>query len=88
MIGGANRDPAVFLDPDRLDVFRENAQRHLSFSLGIHHCLGAALARLEGRVAFEALAARFGALEPAGEPVRRPLLRLRGFEHLPVRRRR
>lgn len=84
-IGGANRDPAAFESPDRLDIARSDAQRHLSFSLGIHHCLGAALARLEGRVAFEALSSRFTGLQPAAEPVRRPFLILRGFEHLPVR---
>lgn len=84
-VGGANRDPAAFTDPDTLDVGRPEANRHLSFSLGIHHCLGAALARLEGRVAFEELTRRFGPPELTGEPSRRQLLVLRGFEHLPVR---
>lgn len=84
-IGGANRDPAAFPDPDTLDVGRPEANRHLSFSLGIHHCLGAALARLEGRVAFAELTRRFPPLEPAGPPVRRGLLILRGYEALPVR---
>jgi cytochrome P450 len=84
-IGGANRDPDVFAEPDRLMIDRPNAARHLSFSLGIHHCLGAALARLEGRIAVEELTARFPALTLAGPPVRRPLLVLRGFESVPVR---
>jgi cytochrome P450 len=84
-IGGANRDPGVFGQPDRLRIDRPNASRHLSFSLGIHHCLGAALARLEGRVAVEELTRRYPALEMAGPPVRRPLLVLRGFESVPVR---
>ena len=84
-IGGANRDPAVFDQPDRLMIDRQNASRHLSFSLGIHHCLGAALARLEGRVALEELTRRYPSLELAGTPARRPLLVLRGFEHVPVR---
>ena len=84
-IGGANRDPAVFDQPDRLRVGRPDAARHLSFSLGIHHCLGAPLARLEGRVALEELTRRHPGLELAGRPVRRPLLVLRGFEAVPVR---
>jgi cytochrome P450 len=84
-IGGANRDPGVFERPDRLRVDRPNASRHLAFSLGIHHCLGAALARLEGRIAIEELTRRYPALELAGTPVRRELLVLRGFESVPVR---
>ena len=84
-IGGANRDPGVFDQPDRLIIDRPNASRHLSFSLGIHHCLGAALARLEGRIAVEELTRRYPRLEAAGPPVRRPLLVLRGFETVPVR---
>ncbi len=86
-IGGANRDPDVFDEPDRLRIGRQNASQHLSFSLGIHHCLGAALARLEARVAFEELTRRYPSLEMAGTPVRRPLLVLRGFESIPVRAR-
>jgi cytochrome P450 len=84
-IGGANRDPGVFDRPDRLIIDRPNASRHLSFSLGIHHCLGAALARLEGRIAVEELTRRYPRLELAGPPVRRPLLVLRGFDTVPVR---
>ncbi len=84
-IGGANRDPAVFDQPDRLRIDRPDAARHLSFSRGIHHCLGAALARLEARVALEELTSRYPELELAGTAVRRPLLVLRGFESVPVR---
>src|SRR5580692_252642 len=84
-IGGANRDPAVFDEPGRLMTARPNAARHLSFSLGIHHCLGAALARLEGRIAVEELTLRYPRLEIAGPPVRRPMLILRGFETVPLR---
>jgi len=84
-IGGANRDPGVFDDPDQLRIDRPNASRHLSFSFGIHHCLGAPLARLEGRVALEEVASRYPGLTLAGPPARRPLLVLRGFESVPVR---
>ena len=83
-IGGANRDPEVFSDPDCLRVDRPNAARHLSFSFGMHHCLGAPLARMEGRVALEELTRRHPQLRLAGTPVRRPLLVLRGFESVPV----
>jgi cytochrome P450 len=84
-IGGANRDPEVFDQPDRLQIERPNASRHLSFSLGIHHCLGATLARLEGRIAIEELTRRYPTLKIIGSPTRRPLLVLRGFERVPVR---
>jgi cytochrome P450 len=84
-LGGANRDPAAFDEPDRLLIDREDAGRHLSFSMGLHHCLGAALARLEGRAVVEALTRRFPTLEGAATPTRRPLLVLRGFEHVPLR---
>jgi len=86
-IGGANRDPGVFEEPDLLRIDRPNASRHLAFSLGIHHCLGAALARLEGRIAVEELTRRYPGLELAGTPARRQLLVLRGFESVPVRTR-
>lgn len=56
---GANRDPAVFDDPDRLDLNRVNARSHLGFGYGIHFCLGAALARLEAEIAVGALVRRF-----------------------------
>jgi len=83
VLGAANRDPAVFAEPHRLDVGRD-ARRHVAFGGGIHHCLGAALARMEGQIAFQALLDRFGRIELAGTPVRRPTFTLRGLEALPV----
>lgn len=85
LLGAANRDPAAFMDPDRLDITRADARRHVSFGGGAHFCLGAPLARIEGEIAFRSLFTRFRALEPAGEPERRPTFTLRGVANLPVR---
>lgn len=87
-LASANRDPEVHHDPDRLDIGRA-PQRHVGFGHGIHFCLGAPLARLEGRIAFEALLGRFPRLRLA---VPRDELRwshgdglvLRGLDRLPV----
>jgi cytochrome P450 len=84
LLGAANRDPEVFDDPARFDVTRSNARDHLAFSAGIHYCVGAGLARLEGVVGLRTLAERFPGLRVSGRPVRRDLQTLRGFEHLPV----
>ena len=59
VMGAANRDEEKFPDPDRLDVTRANKREHLSLAFGAHHCLGAALARLEGDVVFSTLLRRF-----------------------------
>lgn len=84
LLGAANRDPDVFDEPARFDVTRANARDHLAFSAGVHYCVGAGLARLEGVVGLRALSDRFPKIRVAGRPVRRDLRTLRGFEHLPV----
>jgi len=83
----ANRDPDRFGDPDRLNVGRD-AGGHVAFGHGIHYCLGAPLARLEGEVAFGALFARFPGLSLAADPATlrwRPSSLIHGLEALPVR---
>ena len=84
LIGAANRDPAQFAEPDRLDLSRPEANRHLAFSGGIHYCLGAALARVEAQSAIGQLVGRFPALAQADEERRRPNINLRGLESLPL----
>ena len=83
-IGAANRDPAQFPDPDRLDLTRE-PNRHLAFAHGIHTCAGMNLARLEARVALSRFLARFPDYALDGEPTRGGRARFRGFLHLPAR---
>ena len=82
-IGAANRDPAEFAEPERLDLSRK-PNRHLAFASGIHICAGASLARMEGQVALGKLVARFPRLRPYGKPVRGGRARFRGFLSLPV----
>jgi len=82
-IGAANHDPAQFAQPERFDVAR-NPNRHVAFGQGAHACAEMNVARMEARIAFSRLLARFQHIELAGEPQRDRRIRFRGFRTLPV----
>ncbi len=83
-LGAADRDPSQFPDPDRLDISRTD-NRHIAFGMGIHFCLGAPLARMEGQIAINTLLARLPKLALATDrPQFRQSLTLRGLQALPV----
>lgn len=85
MIVGANYDPEVFENPETFIVERGNARRNLAFGFGAHHCIGAALARLEAETAWKQLLERFPRVnewEVIGEPVKRPGKTIRGLKEL------
>ena len=84
ILGAANRDPEQFAAPDTLDLGRDPCQ-HLAFGFGVHYCLGAELARLEGAIALPAIVRRYPKLRLASETVQwRPAAVLRGLEALPL----
>ena len=88
-IGAANRDPAVFENPNRLDLTRGDESqgkppnRHLAFGFGIHQCAGLSLARLEGRIAIGRFLRRFPEYQLSGQPQRGMRARFRGFLRVP-----
>lgn len=82
-VGAANRDPDQFDQPDLLDIGR-SPNNHVAFGQGRHACSGMNVARLEGRIAFTALARRFPSIDLSGMPERDPRIRFRGFRRLPV----
>jgi cytochrome P450 len=83
-IGAANRDPAQFADPERLDIGR-TPNRHLAFGSGAHQCAGMALARLEGAIAISGFLRRFPDYQLRGAPVRGGRVRFRGFLSVPCK---
>lgn len=84
LLGSANRDPAAFADPDAFRVDRSPNQ-HIGFGAGLHHCLGAPLARMELQTSLPILLERFPRLELAAAPVRRPTFVLRGYASVRLR---
>jgi cytochrome P450 len=84
LLGGANRDSAVFEHPDIFDTTRTNARGHLSFGSGVHACLGATLARMELHIGLQSLFEHFPQLTLAGEPTFNDSILLHGLKHLPV----
>lgn len=89
LLASANRDPLAFPDADRFDIARyargARPERHLSFGLGLHYCLGAPLARLEMSVVLRALASRVESMTLLEEPPYRPNVVVRGMSQLRVR---
>jgi unspecific monooxygenase len=83
LFGSANHDPAVFRNPSALDLTRAD-NPHISFSAGIHYCIGAPLARIELAASMGALLERAPSLRLAAEPVRKPNFVIRGLEELAV----
>ena len=86
MLAAGNRDPEVYPEPHRFDITRSDPADHLAFAGGVHYCLGAPLARLEGEVALQVLAQRLPELRTAGPLLRRPGSAIRGYAAIPMAR--
>lgn len=84
LLGGANRDPAAFENPDVFDITRPNARENITLGTGIHVCLGQVLARVELHIALQSLFERFPQLSLAGEPEYFDGMGIHGLSHLPV----
>jgi cytochrome P450 len=82
ILAGANRDPRIFEHPDRFDVTRPNARDHLAFATGVHACIGAPLARIEGSTALRSLFQRFPDLALSAPPQARGLVNLHGYQQV------
>ncbi|CAB4585767.1 MAG: cytochrome P450 [Actinobacteria bacterium] len=87
LYASANRDPAVWDDPDtiRFDRDPSRLRSHLAFGWGVHHCIGASLARMEARMVLQRIVAGFGSIEVVETPVPTSPFLLRGFDHLVLR---
>lgn len=84
VLGSANHDERQFAEPERIDLTRR-PNPHLGFAAGVHHCLGATLARTEAAVVLAHIATQVRVFEAAGEPVRRLHMSFRGYERVPAR---
>ncbi len=81
----ANRDDAVFEEPNEFRIDRSNARQHLAFGIGVHFCMGSRLAEMQLRVLWEETLRRFRAVEMVGKPVRVRSPFVKGYTHVPVR---
>lgn len=87
ILAGANRDPAIFDNPNAFQLMRENARKHVAFGFGAHHCIGAQLARLEAETLWRELLLRFPDVESwqlAGTPMWRPGKTIKGLDSMPM----
>ena len=87
ILAGANRDPAIFDNPNEFQLRRENARKHVAFGFGAHHCIGAQLARLEAETIWRELLLRFPDVESwqrAGTPMWRPGKTIKGLDSMPI----
>ncbi|MFM7679457.1 MAG: cytochrome P450 [Roseiflexaceae bacterium] len=87
ILAGANRDPAIFDNPNAFQLRRENARKHVAFGYGAHHCIGAQLARLEAETLWRELLLRFPDVESwkhAGTPMWRPGKTIKGLDSMPI----